>query len=140
MPKSSFVFALLASLAQGAAMAQSPTITVEVSGVAEAKGYILVAAFDKAEGWLKRPAQAARADAKAGTVTVTLPGLADGEYAFSVVHDLNGNNRLDANALGIPSEPYGFSNDAAGNFGPPKFEDARVKVGKDATKFVVKLN
>ena len=26
--------------------------------------------------------------------------------------------------LGIPKEPFGFSNDAKGKFGPPKWQDA----------------
>jgi uncharacterized protein (DUF2141 family) len=30
--------------------------------------------------------------------------------------------------LGIPKEPYGFSRDARGKFGPPGFEDAAIEV------------
>jgi uncharacterized protein (DUF2141 family) len=131
---------LAASLFATAAFAQTQAVTIEVTGVAEAKGFILVSAFDKAEGWLKRPVQFARVEAKVGAISVTVPDLAEGEYAFSVIHDVNANNKLDSNAIGIPTEPYGFSNDAAGTFGPPKYEDARVKVGKGATKFSVKLN
>ncbi len=127
-------------LASTLSVAQTQSVTIEVTGVAEAKGFILVSAFDKSEGWLKRPAQFARVEAKVGTVSVTVPDLAEGEYAFSVIHDVNANNKLDSNAIGIPTEPYGFSNDAAGTFGPAKFEDARVKVGKGAAKFSVKLN
>ncbi|MBL8513234.1 MAG: DUF2141 domain-containing protein [Betaproteobacteria bacterium] len=122
------------------AAAQTHTVTIEVTGVAEAKGFVLVAAFDKADGWLRRPAHAARVEATVGTVSITVPGLPEGAYAFSIVHDVNANNKLDSNAVGIPIEPYGFTNDAAGTFGPPKFEDARVKVSKDANKFSVKLN
>jgi uncharacterized protein (DUF2141 family) len=36
--------------------------------------------------------------------------LKDGKYAVSLYHDLNSNNKLDKNWLGIPSEKYGFSN------------------------------
>jgi uncharacterized protein (DUF2141 family) len=41
--------------------------------------------------------------------------------------------------LGIPTEAYGFSNDATGNFGPPTFEKAKFSVGKDATKVTINL-
>ncbi|MFX8281946.1 DUF2141 domain-containing protein, partial [Acinetobacter baumannii] len=41
-----------------------------------------------------------------------------------VFQDANGNGRLDMNAMGMPVEPFGFSNDAVGNFGPPRFEQA----------------
>lgn len=47
-----------------------------------------------------------------------------GEYATKVYHDENSNNELDTMMFGIPSEDYGFSNDAAGSFGPPDYKDA----------------
>ena len=52
---------------------------------------------------------------------ITLPY---GEYAIKVYHDENSNNRLDTMMFGIPSEDYGFSNDATGIFGPPEYKDA----------------
>jgi len=33
--------------------------------------------------------------------------------------------------MGMPNEPYGFSNDARGSFGPPSFEDASFVVGEE---------
>jgi uncharacterized protein (DUF2141 family) len=41
------------------------------------------------------------------------------------MHDVNKNGELDKNALGIPKEGFGFSNDAAGTFGPPGFDKAK---------------
>jgi uncharacterized protein (DUF2141 family) len=38
--------------------------------------------------------------------------------------DVNGNQEFDTNFLGLPKEQYGFSNNAMGTFGPPKFEPA----------------
>ncbi len=131
---------LSASLISAGTFAQAQPVTIEVTGITEARGFILVSAFDKAETWLKRPVQFVRAEAKAGTVSLTMADLPEGDYAFSAIHDLNANNRLDSNAIGIPTEPYGFSNDAAGSFGPPKFEDARVNVGKGIAKLTLKLN
>ncbi|MGH7186252.1 MAG: DUF2141 domain-containing protein, partial [Pseudomonadota bacterium] len=56
------------------------------------------------------------------------------EYAVQVYHDANGNGKLDTNLVGIPIERFGFSRDAAGNFGPPGFADAKVSVdGADQT-------
>lgn len=48
-----------------------------------------------------------------------------GEYAIKCYHDENGNGEMDKNFLGIPSEDYGFSNNARGSFGPPDYEDAK---------------
>ena len=42
---------------------------------------------------------------------------------------IDANGELDRNALGIPSERYGFTNNARGITGPPNFEDAVVEIG-----------
>jgi uncharacterized protein (DUF2141 family) len=47
-----------------------------------------------------------------------------GTYALAVIHDDNMNGKLDTNWLGIPTEGYGFSNDAKGVLGPPSFSAA----------------
>jgi len=66
------------------------------------------------------------------TVQITLHNLSAGEYAFSLFHDANDNGKLDTNILGIPSEQYGFSNNA-GSFGPAKFSDAKFTLSDDKT-------
>ncbi|MCF8413904.1 MAG: DUF2141 domain-containing protein, partial [Melioribacteraceae bacterium] len=53
--------------------------------------------------------------------------LAFGEYAIKCYHDVNENRELDTNFFGIPSEDYGFSNNAPATFGPPSFEQAAFK-------------
>jgi len=58
-------------------------------------------------------------------------GLAYGEYAVKVYHDQNGNDKMDANFLGIPKEDYGFSNDARGSFGPASWQDAKFILDSD---------
>jgi uncharacterized protein (DUF2141 family) len=47
-----------------------------------------------------------------------------GEYAVSVLHDENGNGKMDTDWMGIPKEGYGATRDARGSMGPPKFRDA----------------
>jgi uncharacterized protein (DUF2141 family) len=39
-------------------------------------------------------------------------------------HDENDNGKLDTNAFGLPTEGYGFSNDAQGTLGPPSYTQA----------------
>ena len=46
--------------------------------------------------------------------------------------DLNKNKKLDTNFLGIPKEPYGFSNEKKGRFGPPKFKEVSFKLNKSS--------
>jgi uncharacterized protein (DUF2141 family) len=33
--------------------------------------------------------------------------------------------------VGIPKEPYGFSNDQKGNFGPPDFQESKIEIRTD---------
>lgn len=55
-------------------------------------------------------------------MSIIVNGLKPGVYAAQIFHDLNENGKLDTNALGIPKEPYGFSNNKKGIFGKPKFK------------------
>lgn len=62
----------------------------------------------------------------------SLPGLSPGDYALAVIHDENGNGRLDT-FVGIPREGYGFSRNAPVRFGPPRFAAARFAVSGETT-------
>jgi uncharacterized protein (DUF2141 family) len=61
----------------------------------------------------------------AGVAVHIFENIPYGEYAVKVFHDENDNSDLDTNFLGIPSEDYGFSNNASGTFGPPAWDQAR---------------
>lgn len=50
--------------------------------------------------------------------------IAPGTYALAVVHDENMNGKLDTKWLGIPTEGYGFSNDAKALLSAPTFSAA----------------
>lgn len=64
---------------------------------------------------------------------IKVAALRPGKYAFRYFHDRNNNKKLDTNWIGIPTEGYGFSNNAKGKFGPPAFKDMLFEVNKDAT-------
>ena len=65
--------------------------------------------------------------------------LPPGAYAVAVYHDENGNGRLDTNLLGLPTERYGFSNNARRIlFFPPSFA-ARFTVSALGTTISVRL-
>jgi len=51
-----------------------------------------------------------------------------GKYALSFIHDENENKKLDTNLIGVSKEGFGYSRDAMGKFGPPKFDDAALIV------------
>jgi uncharacterized protein (DUF2141 family) len=69
---------------------------------------------------------------------VRFEGLPYGDYAVAVIHDENGNAKLDTFA-GIPREGFGFSRNPPIRFGPPKFDAARFSIKDDAEKQQVKM-
>ena len=86
------------------------------------------------------PMASVKLKARPGAITFMFTGLAPARYAVSAFHDENGNGKLDANLLGIPTEGFGFSNDAHGSMGPPNFEAAAVAMGEPGTAITVKLH
>lgn len=115
-------------------------LKVEVHGIKQAKGEILVAVFDKKEKWLRDAIVRKSADAKLGAVELVFSNLPEGEYAISVLHDANSNGVMDSNAIGIPTEAYGFSNDASGSFGPASFADAKFKIEGSTKSISIRVN
>ena len=55
--------------------------------------------------------------------SITFKDVPKGEYGIRYFHDANGNEELDTGRYGIPTEGYGFSNNARGMMGPPKFKE-----------------
>ena len=48
-----------------------------------------------------------------------------GEYAIKVYHDEDDDGEIDLSFFGVPTEDYGFSNNASGMFGPADYDDAK---------------
>lgn len=63
---------------------------------------------------------ARRLTARAKDGVARFENLPAGQYAVAIVHDENGNNKLDTFA-GIPKEGIGFSRNPSFSFGPPRF-------------------
>ncbi len=110
---------------------QAADVTLEIEGLDTSRlqgATLMVGVFTDAGTWLRQPQVGRRfelkADAATGTFSAVLKDLPDGPLALTVFQDVNANGRLDMNPMGIPTEPFGFSNNAAGNFGPPRFEQA----------------
>jgi uncharacterized protein (DUF2141 family) len=62
-----------------------------------------------------------------------------GNYSIKAFHDQNGNNRLDTNFMGKPTEHYGFSNHADGRFGLPSFSQTVITLNSPVTEIEIHL-
>ena len=125
--------ALALGLASCFAAARAAELRLEVSGLSSTEGEVLVAVYAGAEQWLKAPAVLAKVKAdtaRDGRLQLRIDGLPDDvPLAVSLFHDRNGNGRMDRNPMGMPLEPFAFSNQAQGAFGPPPFSQAQLPAG-----------
>lgn len=118
----------IALLAGAAHAGEEPALRLTLRNVAPGKGQLLVGVCRKEEFLGSRCAFTTVVPAQSNPQVIIVPKarLAPGRYAVQVVHDRDADGRLDTNVLGIPSEPVGFSRNAVGRFGPPKFDSAAI--------------
>lgn len=94
-------------------------------------GKVVVALFSQESRWRARDGAMRTTDvpvAAGGSVEAAFEGLPPGRYAVMAYHDRNADGRLNTLPVGMPTEPYGFSNDARGMFGPPPWRSASFEV------------
>ena len=117
--------------------AEAATLVIRAEGLRAADGMVYVGICDRSFDEATCPYRD-RARARAGTVEFRVPNVKPGSYAIAIFHDLNGNAKLDRNLIGLPNEPYGFSNDV-GRRGIPSFEGALVPVRDPSTSVTVTI-
>jgi uncharacterized protein (DUF2141 family) len=66
-------------------------------------------------------------------------GVTLGRYAFAIAHDLNGNQRVDTNFVGMPTEQWGVSNNVRPALRAPRFEEAVFAVPADAGEVTIAI-
>lgn len=117
-------------------------LVVNVQNLESAEGEVHIAVYDSEEGFMDTEKRVAGLVAPVGgksALRVTLGPLPYGTYAFAVFHDLNGNGELDRNALGIPNEPYAFSNNPRVKWRPPSFRETRFELRQPEMALDVQL-
>lgn len=124
---------LLLSAGTMSAKIQAHTLTVDIDNIQVQTGALMVELYANAEDYAAghNPSASMIKPVTKTEHRLVFSDLADGQYAVKVFHDENGNHSLDTNMLGVPSEGYGFSNNA-GSFGPASFKDASFSLQADA--------
>ena len=136
--------ALATSAAFAPALVSAETLTITIADIRESEGRLTIQVansekgFEFSEDSAAPPPVAISQLAEAGEMTfeVTLPA---GIYGARVLHDLNGNGEMDSNFVGMPKEPWAFSNNATGRLGPAKWQDAKFEISGD-TAVEIRLN
>ncbi|MDE0879877.1 MAG: DUF2141 domain-containing protein [Sphingomonas bacterium] len=116
------------------------TLDVDVSNLRNAKGLIRVCLTADPDNFpaCVDDADAATRSVDANVRSIRFAGLPHGRFAVAVIHDENGNAKLDTFA-GIPREGFGFSRNPAVTFGPPRFKAAQFTIDSDADRQQVKM-
>jgi uncharacterized protein (DUF2141 family) len=112
------------------ALSNTSQLTVEVCGLESQSGKVMISLYDSKQSYEKsqNPVKKASLAIKGDKSLWLVKDLPPGEYAIKLFHDQNANQKLDRNFLGMPQEPYGFSNNARGFMGPPSFEEAKFNL------------
>ena len=108
------------------------TLSIEIKGVNHSKkGEVRIGIFNE-KGFLDNTKVITGKIVKVSSSTININfDLPDGTYAVAVIHDIDKNGKLSTNMFGYPTEPYAFSRNAKGNFGPPTFKDASIQLNSD---------
>ena len=116
------------------------TVIVKVTGLRSEKGQVRIAVFNSSEKWLgEQPVYSSTINVDSQSVTWKIYDVPYGDYGIAVFHDENKNGKMDKNFLGIPLEPYGFSNNVRVTFGPPKWEKSKFVVKGSTTEVSIEV-
>jgi uncharacterized protein (DUF2141 family) len=115
---------------------------ITFTNIKEAKGKMFVAVYDSEASYLnveKAVIKEFVAVDKTGSLTIKLNLEKEGRYAVAAFHDLNGNGKIDKNLLGVPTEPYAFSNNVRPSFRAPNWNESSFKWKPGSTPVTLKL-
>ena len=121
------------SLLTGFVSNEKPQLTIEIQNIEVLKGNIRIGVFNTSETFLKKGASLKSYVIAVNhtTETINIDDLPKGEYAIMLYHDKNSDANLNQSLIGIPKEPFGFSNNLKPKFAKPTFEEAKFILAED---------
>ncbi len=127
--------------AEGPTTAPSAGLTVTVADLRNAKGHLRLGVFNSAKGFPRARDRALlwktlQSDSVERVFHLDLP---PGRYAVVVLHDENGNKKLDENFLGVPKEGYGVSNNPKPRFRAATFDEAVFELSETGAEITVSI-
>lgn len=135
MSRIQFVLALLLITASSTIGQDNGNIVIEVSGIRNVKGQIGVLLFNDRSGYPGDFNRALKSEFHPVTGEITAIRIKDvpyGDYVVTVMHDVNGNGKLDKTLLSMPKEAYGISNNPAPRIlGPPAYDAGQFALSQE---------
>ncbi len=113
--------------------AKTFNLQIEITGIPTDKGNMYVAIYRSKDDFpvYGKQFKGKVVDANAPKTIVEFENLPEDDYSIAIYHDENKNNKLDKNMLGVPTECYGFSNNARRTFSAPSFSEAKFELKSD---------
>jgi len=138
-----FIFALFVSvpmMAQTTKTSTGATLEVTIKNVTSSDGNVHINLHNKEEDFLKKDYKEIVVKPVNGQdIVVKFTDLPAGEYSVSVIHDVNSNKGLDANFMGMPTEPYGISMTGKNKYGPPSYDNAKFQIKNENQSIIISL-
>jgi uncharacterized protein (DUF2141 family) len=124
------VFTVLFFIGLFKTSAAQSKIVVNITNVENNKGVCKACVFASADSFSGSgtPVKCTQATINNKSAQLIFEGIPEGDYAVSVFHDANNNNKMDKNFLGIPKEGYGASKNKLPFASAPRFNENKFSV------------
>ena len=118
----------------------NPQLTITIANIEVVEGNIRIGVFNTNDTFLEKgySFKEYKTAVKDTTETIVINDLPKGEYAFILYHDKNSDGKMNRKLIGIPKEPYGFSNNVRPKLSKPTFEECKFFLG-DKLELEIKL-
>ena len=119
-----------APISSGPVPTATSLVSIVVTDLPSTKATVKLYFYNVKDNFLKRNSYTLLKYVKpAGSKQITLPiDLPNGEWAVALTQDMNDNDLVDKNFMGIPTEPYAFSNNVRPKLAAPAFDECKFLV------------
>jgi len=121
---------------------QTGTINVEIVGLRNDSGHVLLALYNSAQGFPENRSKvfaSASATIDHGLAFIKFNNVPYGIYAISVLHDENNNGDMDYGFMSIPTEGYGYSQNVRTGMTPPSFADCSFTLDSASKNITIRM-
>jgi len=119
----------------GMASAQNHRLTLNIEGIEEVKGTMEIGLFNNSDDFLETGSEfrVISIPVDSTTVIAVFDSLPQATYGISLYHDLDSSGEINKNFIGVPTEPWGISNDAYRMLAAPRWQEAVFTMDADKT-------
>lgn len=117
---------------------ESDGVAIKVTVPINSSEGIVLFGLHNESTFMKVPLKGLESSIIDGKAEVTFENIKPGTYGIIVLHDKNGNRKMDFDPNGMPIESYGTSNNVMA-YGPPLWQDAKFDVLGESIDLEIRL-